>query len=182
VREAKSHPNGVSYGTPGIATGNHLTMELLMQATGVQLQHIPYKGIDELTTAVLGGHIDVGSFSVSPSLLGIVQAGDLRALGIPARERSPIAPDIATFVEQGYPGVVGGTWFGFVMHADTPREIVDRLNREIDAVLALPDVSQSLAKAGMTPRGGTPEQFRQHIASEIEKWGNVIKASNITVQ
>jgi tripartite-type tricarboxylate transporter receptor subunit TctC len=182
VRAAKAKPGQVSYGSPGVATGTHLMMELLTQEADIQMLHIPYKGLSPMTSAVLGGHTEVGVYSVSPSLLGMIQTGKMRALGIPARERSAISPGTPTFVEQGYPGVVSGTWFGLLMKAGTPPEIVTRLNREINTVLALPDVREALLKAGMTPQGGTPEQFRRHIDTEIDKWGRLIKARNIKVE
>jgi tripartite-type tricarboxylate transporter receptor subunit TctC len=182
VAMAKAKPKEITFGTPGVATGNHLMMELLMQEAGIQLQHIPLRGIDQLASSVLGGHIEVGVFSVSPTVLGLVQSGAIRALGTPTKERSPIFPDTPTFAEQGYPGVIGETWFGFVMRAGTPREIIDRLNQEINEILQLPKVRESLAKAGMTPRGGSPEDFRRHIDEEMEKWSRVIKAAHITIQ
>ena len=182
VAMAKAKPKEITFGTPGIATGNHLMMELLMQKAGIQLQHIPFKGIDQLTGSVLGGHVEVGVFSVSPSVLSLVQSGDLRALGTPTKERSPIFPDTPTFVEQGYPGVLGETWFGFVVRAGTPKGITDRLNKEINEILQMPNVRESLAKAGMTPRGGSPEDFRRHIDEEMEKWDRVIKAAHITIE
>lgn len=182
VRLAKAKPRQITYGTPGLATGNHLMMELLTQAAGIELLHVPYKGLAPLTPAILGGHTEIGVFSVSPPLLSLVENGRMRALGIPTEKRSAISPDTPTFAEQGYPGVIGGTWFGLVMRAGTPPDIVDRLNKEINSILAMPDVRESLEKAGMTPRGGTPEQFRQHIGDEIEKWRKVIKASNIVIE
>lgn len=182
VEMAKAKPKQITFGTPGVATGNHLMMELLMQVAGIQLQHVPFKGIDQIASSVLGGHIDVGVFSVSPTVLGLVQSGAMRALGTPTKERSPIFPDTPTFAEQGYPGVIGETWFGFVMRAGTPREIVDRLNKEMNEILATPNVRDALMKAGMTPRGGSPEDFRRHIDNETEKWKRVIQAGNIKVE
>lgn len=182
VAMAKAKPKEITFGTPGVATGNHLMMELLMQVAGIELQHVPFKGIDQIASSVLGGHIDVGVFSVSPTVLGLVQSGAMRALGTPTKERSPIFPDTPTFAEQGYPGVIGQTWFGFVMRAGTPREIVERLNQEINAILQMPNVRERLLKAGMTPRGGSPEDFRRHIDDETEKWSRVIKAAQIKVQ
>jgi tripartite-type tricarboxylate transporter receptor subunit TctC len=182
VAMAKAKPKEITFGTPGVATGNHLMMELLEQEAGIQLQHVPFKGIDQVTSSVLGGHVEVGVFSVSPSVLSLVQDGTLRALGTPTRERSPIFPDTPTFAEQGYPGVIGETWFGFVVRAGTPKAITDRLNKEINEILQMPNVRESLEKAGMTPRGGSPEDFRRHIEQETEKWDRVIKAAHITIE
>ena len=175
VAMAKARPKEITFGTPGVATGNHLMMELLMQVAGIELLHVPFKGIDQIASSVLGGHIDVGVFSVSPTVLGLVQSGAMRALGTPTKERSPIFPDTPTFAEQGYPVVIGETWFGFVMRAGTPRAIIDRLNKEMNEILQTPNVREALMKAGMTPRGGSPEDFRRHIDNETEKWSRVIK-------
>lgn len=182
VKKAKASPGKLTFGTPGVATGTHLMMELLMQVADIEMLHVPYKGLAPLTTAILGGHTDVGVFSVSPSLLNTVKSGRMRPLGIPSKERSPIAPDVPTFAELGYPDAIGGTWFGLLMHGDTPPAIVTRLNKEINTVLAMPGVREAMLQAGMTPQGGTPEQFRRHIDSEIEKWGKVIKSRNITIE
>lgn len=118
---------------------------------------------------------------MSPSLLTYIQTGRVRALGTASRERSPLLPDVPTFVEQGYPDAVVTTWFGLVMRAGTPREVVAKLNAEINAVLAMPEVREQMLAAGMTPVGGTPEQFAAHIKSEIERWDKVIKTRGIKI-
>lgn len=182
VTRAKARPGQLSFGTPGIATGTHLMMELLNQIAGIEMLHAPFKGLAPLTTAVVGGHTDVGVFSVSPQLLSMVESGRLRALGIPSRQRWSALPNVPTFVEQGYPGAIGGTWFGLLMKAGTPPEIVDKLNREINAIMALPEVRDSMLKVGMTPVGGTAEQFKAHVSQEIDRWGKVIKSRGIKIE
>jgi tripartite-type tricarboxylate transporter receptor subunit TctC len=182
VKRAKAKPGQLTFGTPGIATGTHLMMEMLAQQAGIEMLHVPYKGLAPLTTAILGGHTDVGVFSVSPQLIGMVEAGRLRALGIPRKDRWSVLPNVPTFVEQGYPEAISGTWFGLLMKSGTPPEAVARLNREINAILVMPDVKAALAKAGMNPVGGTPEQFGTHISSEIDRWGKVIRSRNIRIE
>lgn len=182
VTRAKARPGQLSFGTPGIATGTHLMMELLNQLAGIEMLHAPFKGLAPLTTAVVGGHTDVGVFSVSPQLLSMVESGRLRALGIPSRQRWSALPNVPTFVEQGYPGAIGGTWFGLLMKAGTPPDIVDKLNKEINAVMALPEVRDSMLKVGMTPVGGTADQFKAHISQEIDRWGKVIKSRGIKIE
>lgn len=182
VKEAKAKPGQVTYGTPGIATGTHLMMEMLTQQAGIEMLHVPYKGLAPLTTAILGGHTTVGVFSVSPQLIGMVESGRLRALGIPRKDRWAALPNVPTFAEQGYPEAISGTWFGLLMKSGTPPDVIAKLNREINAILAMPDVKASLAKAGMTAVGGTPEQFGAHISSEIDRWGKVIKSRNIRIE
>lgn len=182
VKRAKAKPGQVTFGTPGIATGTHLMMEMLTQQAGIEMLHVPYKGLAPLTTAILGGHTDVGVFSVSPQLIGMVESGRLRALGIPRKERWSALPNVPTFAEQGYPEAISGTWFGLLMKSGTPPEAIARLNREINAILAMPDVKAALAKAGMNPVGGTPEQFGAHISNEIDRWGKVIRSRNIRIE
>ncbi len=182
VKKAKAKPGQISFGTPGVATGTHLMMEMLTQQAGIDMMHVPYKGLSSLTTAVLGGHTAVGVFSISPQLVSLVESGRLRALGIPSKERWSVLPNVPTFAEQGYPNAISGTWFGLLLKAGTPPDIVARLNREINAVLVMPDVKGPLAKAGMYVVGGTPEQFAAHISSEIERWGKVIRSRNIRIE
>jgi tripartite-type tricarboxylate transporter receptor subunit TctC len=182
VKAAKAKPGQVSYGSPGIATGTHLMMEMLNQLAGIEMLHVPYKGLAPLTAAILGGHTDVGVYSVSPQLMGLIESGRVRALGIPRRDRWSALPNVPTFGEQGYPEAIGGTWFGLLAKAGTPPEIVQRLNREINAILATPDVKSSMVSIGMNPVGGTPEQFGTHIGQEIDRWGKVIRSRNIRIE
>src|SRR5690606_25091421 len=102
VKAAKAKPGTISYGTPGVATGNHLMVELLQDLSGTSLLHAPHKGVAALTTAIAGGHVDVGSITMSPSILAYITSGRMRALGVGLPERSPVLPDVPTFAEQGY--------------------------------------------------------------------------------
>jgi tripartite-type tricarboxylate transporter receptor subunit TctC len=182
VKAARARPGQVSYGSPGVATGTHLMMEMLNQLAGIEMLHVPYKGLAPLTAAILGGHTDVGVYSVSPQLMGLIESGRIRALGIPRRERWSALPNVPTFAEQGYPDAIGGTWFGLLAKAGTPPEVVQRLNHEINEILATPDVKASMLNIGMNPVGGTPEQFGTHIGQEIDRWGRVIRSRNIRIE
>ncbi|MBN9463229.1 MAG: tripartite tricarboxylate transporter substrate binding protein [Burkholderiales bacterium] len=181
VKKAKAEPGTISYGSPGVATGNHLMVELFQYVSGTSLIHVPHKGVAALTTAVVGGHVDVGSITMSPSILGYITSGRLRALAIGPSERAAVLADVPTFAEQGYKDAVVVTWFGLVMRAGTPAGIVNKLNHEINAVLAMPDVRERLASAGMSVVGGSSEQFTRHIHSEIDRWGKIIKERGIKV-
>ena len=180
VKLAKAKPGEVNYGTAGNATNNHLTVELVSFLAGITMQHIPLKGDAPVMTEVLANRITVASNTL-PGVLPHIKAGKLRGLAIASRERSPLLPDVATFVEQGYPDAVTNTWFGLVMNAGTPPEIVKRLNAEFQAALALPDVRERLQGVGMTPVGGPPEQFTAQIRGDVARWGRVIKARGIKV-
>jgi tripartite-type tricarboxylate transporter receptor subunit TctC len=180
VKLAKSKPGEVNYGTAGNATNNHLTMELISQLAGVKMQHIPLKGDAPVIVEVLANRIHVAS-STLPSVLPDVKAGRLRALAVASRERSSLLPEVPTLVEQGIDAVTN-TWFGFVVNAGTPPEIVKVLNAEFDRALQQPDVREKLAAVGMTPVGGRPEQFTTLIRDERERWGRIIQSRGIKVQ
>lgn len=180
VKMARENPGKVSFGSPGNATNNHLTMELLGSLAGITFNHIPYKGDAATVPEVLGGRLDA-SMNALPSVVGHIQSGRLRGIGISSRERSPRLPDVPTFVEQGYPQAISATWFGAIVRSGTPPEIAARLNKEFNAALALPEVRQALASAGMTAVGGTPEQFAALIRSDTERWGRIIRERGVKV-
>jgi tripartite-type tricarboxylate transporter receptor subunit TctC len=180
VKMAKAKAGHVTYGTAGNATNNHLTMELISLLTGIQMQHIPMKGDAPVITEVLGNRITVASNTL-PGVLPHIKAGRLVGLGVASRERAAQLPDVPTMVEQGIDAVTN-IWFGYVVNIDTPPEIVKKLNAEFQAALAAPDVRERLTSVGMTPVGGTPEQFTAMIRAERERWSKIIKARGISVQ
>jgi tripartite-type tricarboxylate transporter receptor subunit TctC len=180
VKLAKAKPGEVNYGTAGNATNNHLTMELVSLLAGITMQHIPLKGDAPVMTEALANRITVASNTL-PGVLPHIRSGRLRGLAIASKERSPLLPDVPTFVEQGYPDAVTNTWFGLVMNVGTPPEIVKRLNAEFQAALAMPDVREKLIQVGMTPVGGSPQQFTALIRSDVERWRKIIKARGIKV-
>jgi tripartite-type tricarboxylate transporter receptor subunit TctC len=116
-----------------------------------------------------------------PSVVGQIQSGRLRGIGISSKTRSPRLPDVPTFVEQGYPDAVSATWFGVIVRSGTPPEIVAKLNGEFNAALAIPEVRETLANGGMTAVGGAPEQFASLIRSDTERWGQIIRARGAKV-
>jgi tripartite-type tricarboxylate transporter receptor subunit TctC len=181
VKAAKAKPGELTYGTPGNATSNHLLMELLGLLADIKMQHIPFKGDSPAVTELLGGRITVSLNTVTAGITH-VKAGRLRALGIASRERSPLLPEVPTLYEQGYPEAVVTTWFGLVIHAQTPRDIVNRLNAEFDAALQMPDVREKIGAVGMVPVGGPAEQFTAHIRAEAERWGRVVKTRGIKAE
>lgn len=181
IRVANAKPGQPTYGSPGHGSGLHLVMvELLEMMAGVSMRHVPFKGDAPSVTALLGKHIDASLNGLS-SGLPHVRAGRLRALGIATRERSPLLPEVATFVEQGYPDAVANTWFGLVARAGTPREVIAKLNAESNAALALPEVRNQFAANGFFPVGGTPEKLGAHITREIERWNRVVKTRGIKI-
>jgi len=178
---AKAKPGEVTIGTAGNDTGPHLSMEFLFLVAGANYTHVPYKGDAPAVTELLGARLTAGSNTLQ-SVLQHIRAGRLRALAVSSRERVAAAPEIPTLVEQGYPDNVVNTWFGMIVPAGVPRDIVNKLNREINAALAMPDVREKIFATGLLPVGGTAEQFDAHIRREMERWARVIKARGIKAE
>lgn len=178
IAAAKSKPGATTIATAGNGTGPHLAMEFLFLVANASFTHVPYKGDAPAVTELLGGRVDAGSNTLQ-SVLQHVRAGKLRAIGVASKARVPTAPEVPTLAEQGYPDVVVTTWFGMIVPAAVPRDIVAKLNREINAALALPEVREKAVAVGLFPVGGTAEQFDAHIRSEMERWSRVIKARGI---
>lgn len=175
---AKANPGKVSYGSTGIGSSNHLSMELFKSLTGVDIVHVPYKGSAPMVNDMLGGHIDV-AFDNVPNVLQQVKAGTLRALGVSSAKRSSLAENVPTVAEAGVANYEVGVWFGVVGPANMPPEIVRKLNAEINAILKQDDVKRRFADQGVEPVGGTPAHFADHIKVEIAKWAKVVKDAGV---
>jgi tripartite-type tricarboxylate transporter receptor subunit TctC len=172
IAYAKANPGKLNYGSSGPGSSPHLATELLMSLTGMQLTHIPYKGIAPAVTALLAGDVQ---FSIVPIAVGMphVKAGKLRALGTGGPQRSAATPDIPAVAESGLTGFEAIGWWGVLAPAKTPRAVVNLLNKEIRAVLDVAEVKRTLVEQGMDPAGGTPEQFGALIKADMEKWGEI---------
>ena len=180
IAYAKKNPNKVSYGSAGIGSSNHLSMELFRNMTGIDVVHVPYKGSAPMVSDLLGSHIDV-AFDNTPNVLPQVKAGSLLALGVTSKQPTELAPGIAT-VASGVPNYEVNVWFGIVGPAGMPPDVVLKLSSELNAILQMPDVKQRFAEQGVTPVGGPPQRFADHIKAEIEKWAGVVKDANIPQQ
>lgn len=176
VAAAKAKPGDIPYGSLGIGSTSHLTMEAFQSAAGIKLNHIPFKGGAEAQTAIIGGTFPVMSDTV-PGVLAQVKGGKLRALGVAIPKRSPFMPDVPTIAEQGYPGFESVGWIGLCAPAKTPVAILDKLNAEVHKMLASPEVQARLEKLAFTPAGDSRAHFAAWIKSEIVKWTAVAKAS-----
>jgi len=180
IAYAKANPGKISMASAGIGSTGHMSGELFKMMTGVTTLHVPYRGIAPALNDLLGGQVQV-TFASMPSAIEYVRAGNLRALAVTTATRSPVLPDIPT-VAEFVPGYESSFWTGVGAPKNTPAEIVDKLNKEINAVLADPKSKTRLADLGGTPLVGSPADFGKLIAEEIEKWGKVIRAANIKAE
>ncbi|MFO1324915.1 MAG: tripartite tricarboxylate transporter substrate binding protein [Burkholderiales bacterium] len=181
VAYAKANPGKVNYASSGNGTIVHLTAELFASTAGVSLTHVPYKGTALAVTDLMNGQVSI-LFDSLVSGMPHVKSGKLKALGVTGAKRSALVPDLPTIAESGVPGFVSDTWFGVFVPAGTPREIVQRLNAEINRILAMPDFREKLETLGAEPVGGTPEQFAAEVRSETAKWARVIREAGIKLE
>ncbi len=175
---ARQKPSELMYGSAGIGGFGHMCAELFSMLTNVKMTHVPYKGSAPSLTDLMGGHIQVLFNSAIPTMPHI-NSGRVRALATTGATRMSILPQLPTVAEADVPGYENSTWSGLGLPARTPQSIVDRLNREINTVLKLPEVQEAARAEGSTITGGTPEQFRDILKSELAKFGKLIKAAGI---
>jgi len=173
---AKARPGEINFASSGHGTPAHLAGELFDSMAGVKMVHVPYKGAAPALADLLGGQVQL-MFSTMPPALPHVKDGKLRALAVTSAKRSPAAPDLPTLDEIALPGFEANTWHGVVVPARTPRAIIARLNREIVAILHLPDVVERFSSQGAEALGSTPEEFAAYIRSETVKWAKVVRES-----
>jgi tripartite-type tricarboxylate transporter receptor subunit TctC len=178
IAYAKAHPGKLSYGSGGVGGITHITPELFkQQAGGLDILHVPYRGVAPALTDLLGGQVQVLFINLAPSI-EYIRAGKLRALAITTATRSEALPDIPT-IGEFVPGYEASSVFGLGAPKNTPTEIIDKLNKEINAALADPKFKARLANLDGTVLGGSPADFGKLIADETEKWGKVVKFANI---
>jgi len=175
---AKAKPGEINYASTGNGTLPHLAAEFFKQQAKVNMVHIAYKGSAPATTDLLGGNVQV-FFGNMLSVIVQVRSGRLRALAVTSLQRQPVAKDIPTMIESGFPGFEAGTWFGLLVPTGTPRDVINRLHGDVVKAVRQPDVQKQLAGQGATTIGNTPEQFAAYIKSESDKWARVLKASGV---
>ena len=173
---ARARPGAINFGSSGHGTPAHLAGELFGSMAGVKLVHVPYKGAAPALSDLLGGQVQI-MFSTMPPALPHVRDGKLRALAVTSAKRSPAMPELPTVDEAALPGFEANTWHGVVLPAGAQAAIVERLNREIVAILHLPDVVERLSNQGAEAVGSTPEEFAAYIRSETVKWAKVVRDS-----
>ena len=174
ISYAKQNPGKLMFGSGGTGASSHIGMELFMQMTGAPLVHIPYKGVQQAITEMIGGRLHLLSDNASP-MMPHITSGRLRGLGTTGTRRVPIAPDLPTIAEAGVPGYEITPWGGYAVPAGTSKSIVMRLNAELNKIVAMPYVRERWIAVGIEPIGGTPEHFTTHVKNETAKWSEVIK-------
>ena len=177
IAYAKANPGKINASSPGVGTSVHLSAELFKIMTGVDMVHVAYKGSAPSLTDLLGGQVQV-SFATMPSSIEFIKAGKLRALAVTTAARSAALPDVPT-VGEFVPGYEVSSWYGLSARAGTPAEVIDKINKEVNAGLADPTMKARLADLGGVTIAGSPADFGKLIADETEKWAKVIKAANI---
>lgn len=178
VAAAKQMPGGMDVTTPGIGTVSHLTAELFARSAGITLRHIPSRGANSALIDVAAGRIPLMLSSI-PTALGLIQSGSLRAIAVSALVRSPVLSDVPTIAEQGYPGFNAGTWYGLLVPAGTPPDIVARLNAAGNAALKLPAIVERVRAEGGVVLGGSSAAFTDKLQLDNGKWSKVIKDAGL---
>jgi len=180
IAYAKANPGKVNFASAGIGTSPHMSGELLKAMAGINIVHVPYRGAAPALTDVLAGQVPV-LFDNLPSTLPHIRDGGLRALGVTAAKRAPTLPDVPTIAET-LPGYEATVWYGIAAPKGTPPEIVEKLNRAVNAVLADPKVQTRLADLGGDPMPLTPAEFGKLVADETGKWSRVIRDAGIKAE
>jgi tripartite-type tricarboxylate transporter receptor subunit TctC len=178
---ARGRPGQLNYGTSSVGAPSHMSAELLKVLARLDYVHVPYKGQSLALNALLGGQIDF-AFPSIPASVGYIRGGRLVALGVTTSQRASALPDVPTIREAGVPGYEVAGWYGVVGPAGMPQAVVTRLNREINAILTVPEMRDQLSRQGADPRTGTPEEFAATMANDVKKWAKVVAAAGIKPQ
>jgi len=178
---ARAKPRALNYSTSGYGSAAHVASELFALKGSVEFVHVPYKGGGPAVADLVAGHVQF-SFATAPSALSLIKAGKLRPLGVTTPTRFPTLPDVPTISEAVFPGFEASNWYCFVTPANTPKDIVAKLNYEFRRALTSPDVAQTLLAQGMEPTPSSPEELHEYIKSEILKWAEVVKARGIKAE
>jgi tripartite-type tricarboxylate transporter receptor subunit TctC len=177
---AKAKPGELSFGSYGTGSSNHLVAELLNSMAGIQTNHVPYRGSAPMMTDLIGGRIQF-AFDGVAATLGYIRGGSVRLLGVSTSKRTPLHPDEPTIAESAVPGFDASVWFGLFAPAGTPKAAVDLLNSKVNAVLALPEISEGFLKVGNEPVGGGPEVLAAKVQAELQKWTTIVREKNIRI-
>jgi tripartite-type tricarboxylate transporter receptor subunit TctC len=181
VSQAKVNPGKISYGSPGVGTPHHMSMELLKDRTGANLLHVPYQGSAGAVTDMLGGQINVMFMPIHVGMQ-FVKGGKLRALAVGSARRHPSAPDLPTLQEVGIKGADVDMWYGFLAPKGTPAAVIGKLDGELRSIMALPEVKASFSAQGMDAASSTPAEFAALMKREDALWAGIIRKNHITAE
>ena len=181
IAYAKANPNSVSYGSSGQGTLTHLVMEQLKEEAGIDVAHVPYRGIGPALTDLLGGQTQISAPGLAAALPHI-KAGNLRPLAITGALRHPLMPNVPTLAELGFKGFDGVQWYGIVGPAKMPPALVKRLNTEINKLIIAPELKEKLSGEALEPMPMSPEQFGEYMKNDIAKWEKLVKARKIEIK
>ena len=177
---AKQAPGKLSFASSGAGSSTHMSAELFKSMTGIDVLHVPYKGSGQALPDLISGRVSM-MFENAPGAVSHIKAGKVRALAVTGLKRAAALPGVPTVAESGVPGYESLSWSGLAAPAGTPRDIVQRVNKETVAILATPDMRAKLADQGAEAVGGPPEQFAEHVRAEREKWGRLIRERGISL-
>jgi tripartite-type tricarboxylate transporter receptor subunit TctC len=178
VAAAKAKPGSINFASAGPGTAQHLTGELFKSRAGIDLVHVPYKGSGPGMTDLMGGQVPLMVDSLA-SALPHIRSGRIRSIAVTTADRAPQLPEVPTVAESGYPGFEGSGWSGFVLPAGTPREIVEKISSDTQAVLREPGIRERFIERGGVPHPLTPRQYTEFIRAEIAKWGEVARIARV---
>jgi tripartite-type tricarboxylate transporter receptor subunit TctC len=178
IATAKANPGKINYGSPGLGTAAQIAVELLATKAGIKLTHVPYRGSTPMIADLLGNQIDVVT-DLMPTQIPQIKAGNYPGLAMTGTKRSAALPDLPTVAESGFPGFEATSWNALLAPAGTPAEVIDKVNAAVNVYLESDKGRADLATFDMQPTPGTPAQLKAFMASEVEKWGPIIKAANI---
>lgn len=181
VAMAKAKPGGLNFGSWGEGSLAHLSTELLKKMAGVEMTHVPYKGVPQAITDILGGRLPF-MYATMPAGLPSIKQGTTRALAVTSRSREPLLPEVPTMIESGYPGFEVLSWRGLYAPAGTPKPIIARLNRELVKVLQMPDARAAIVATGFAPMSSTPDELDAFGKAELTKWAKVAKAAGVRIE
>lgn len=181
IASAKAYPGKVTYASVGNGSSPHMGMELLKRMAGVDILNVPYKGSAPARTAMLGGEVHV-MFDNLPNVVPAAKSGQLRVLAVTSPSRSPLMPEAPTMVEAGVPGYVMDIWFGVAVRSGTSPAAVAALNKEVNRIVALPEVKDRLGKLGLSINGGSAQAFAKTVADDVERWTAVARDAGIKPQ
>jgi tripartite-type tricarboxylate transporter receptor subunit TctC len=177
---AKAKPGVLNYGSSGTGTVVHVSAEMMLEAAGINIRHIPYSGTGPAVSDLLGGHVQM-MLPPIPSVIGMIKSGQLRALAVTGQNRSPLLPDVPTVSEAGLPGFVSTQLIGLMAPAGTPRPIVERLNTELRNAVNDPAISKRILEVGAEPLASTPEEYTKLAAADQKLWGTIVKKLGLHV-